>query len=148
MRLAYSNRGLTYVSLGKFGKALQDYTRAIELDSRFRDAYYNRADLRCKTGEFNKAIGDYTEAIRIDPTDFVAYYDRGAAYYAKASYDLAIADYTGYPTTTPRTQPLYVRWRTMHAAVPMPRKAIMSGRRRTSTRPASWGSRPSDETFA
>ena len=43
---AYCNRGNALTSLKKFKEALDDFTRAIEIDPRYAMAYYNRGTVR------------------------------------------------------------------------------------------------------
>ena len=49
---------------GKTDSALQDYTKAIQLNA---GAYNNRALLYETKGLHDKALADYTKAIQLDP---------------------------------------------------------------------------------
>lgn len=80
-----------------YDKAIEDYTKAIELNPNFADAYYNRglAWVAIKEKEYDKAIKDYTKAIELKPDYADAYYnERGLAWKAKGKYKEAINDYT------------------------------------------------------
>ena len=67
MSYGYSSRGNFYeYDLKDFSKALEDYTRAIELERRenFLPIYYNsRGSVYQKLNMYDKAIEDYTRAI-------------------------------------------------------------------------------------
>ncbi len=52
----YLNRGLVYFSIENNNKAIDDFTKAIELDPEFANAYQSRA-------ETLKRIGNYVEAL-------------------------------------------------------------------------------------
>ena len=44
-------------------KAITDYTKAIELNTKFADAYHNRAVAYYNRRDFDSAIKNYTKAI-------------------------------------------------------------------------------------
>jgi len=75
------------------GKAIADYSEAIEVAPDSADAYYNRGDAYDEMGEYGKAIADYSKAIELDPNHASAYYNRGCAYGEIGAYDKAIPDY-------------------------------------------------------
>ena len=56
-----------------------DFSKAIDLDSKFGEALINRCVVYEDKGEANLAIADCTAAIAINPKDAVAYNDRGVA---------------------------------------------------------------------
>jgi tetratricopeptide (TPR) repeat protein len=92
--LAFYNSGLAWYDKKDYDKAITDYTKAIEIDSKYADAYYYRGAAWHDKGNLDKAITDYTKAIAINPKDTDAYYYRGRAWYGKGDLDKAIADYT------------------------------------------------------
>ena len=60
--------------------AIEDYTRAIELDPEDAGFYINRGIAYGASGNLSPAIRDLDEAIRLRPEDAIAYYNRGTAY--------------------------------------------------------------------
>ena len=116
----YNNRGNLYKNLGKYKKAEEDYTKAIEiifnyvndnkidilyskkeysievikLRSNLSDAYYNRGNLYLNLGRNEEAEADYTKAIEINPNDAQAYNNKGTLYYNLGRYKEAEVDYT------------------------------------------------------
>ena len=73
----YSNRAEIYVQQGKLTEALQDYTKAIELDNKNGRKYYKRAIFYEEFKEdYIKALDDYSKAIELDPTDLDFLYRR------------------------------------------------------------------------
>ena len=91
--------------------AIVEYTKAIGIDSRFRNAYFFRAYSYSELGHDQNAIADYSIAIEITPGG-PAYNNRSISYkalglYANANADIAQAcsfdsKYCPPPTPTPR----------------------------------------------
>jgi len=91
--------------------AIGEYTKAIGLDSRFRNAYFYRAYSYSELGMEQDAISDYSMAIQILP-GAAAYNNRSISYsvlgqYANANADITQAcsfdiKYCPPPTPTPR----------------------------------------------
>ena len=58
----YYNRGLTHAKNGELKLAIQDYTKAIELNPEYADAYYRRSRAWLYLGEEEKAKSDMKTA--------------------------------------------------------------------------------------
>lgn len=58
-------------------KAIELYSKAIELNSFFGEAYNNRGLLKKKINDQEGALQDYNKAIELDPNDAYVYYNRG-----------------------------------------------------------------------
>jgi len=91
---AYAGRGFAYGQLDEYPKALNDFTKALELDPKYTKAYAFRGAVYGELGEYKKAINDYNEAIELDPKFATVYYTRGAAYLNLGKYQKAIDDFT------------------------------------------------------
>ncbi|HOZ70556.1 MAG TPA: tetratricopeptide repeat protein [Chitinophagaceae bacterium] len=89
----YNNSGDEKFKKNDFTGAIQDFTKAIELNPNFSNAYFNRALSRNKLQDFPGAISDYTKAIEINPEFDAAYYNRGNIYRSNKDFALAILDY-------------------------------------------------------
>src|SRR3989338_5030904 len=63
----YYARGLTHGEEGKFGRAIVDYTKALEINPDHKSAYYNRGFAYAMNGNLDQAISDYTKAIDLNP---------------------------------------------------------------------------------
>ena len=90
----FNSRGDVYSSKGQYDKALEDYSRAIQLNSQYATPYTNRGQAYMALEQYDKAIADYDEAITLDSENSYYYSLRAAAYNASERYDEAIADYT------------------------------------------------------
>ena len=102
----YLNRGRT---LTEPEKAIVDFDKVLEMDSKNVAAYLLRGRAWSTKGELDKAIADYTEAIRLDPQYKNAYAYRGSCWYSKSEYDKAIADYTEFIRLDPQYNLAYMR---------------------------------------
>ena len=65
---------------GRLDKAIEDYTKAIELNPQHANAYHNRGLAWSKKGDRDKAIEDYNKAIELNPQYADAYNNRGNAW--------------------------------------------------------------------
>jgi len=75
----YLKAGNTKYELKDYKGALQDYNKAIELNTNYAYAYYNRGIAKYELKDYSGAIQDFTKAIELDPNYAVTYYNRGAA---------------------------------------------------------------------
>jgi len=76
-----------------FDSAIADFTKAIKLDSKAKDAYFNRAGIYSQKSDYDRAIADYDMAIQINPNNEESYAFRGGAFTQKGKYDKALADF-------------------------------------------------------
>ncbi len=79
---------------GSISEAIQDYSRAIEINPLELNAYCSRGAAFVQQCEIELAIKDFTVAIRLDPDCAVAYANRGNAHILNGKYGLAIQDRT------------------------------------------------------
>ncbi len=86
------SRGFAYNHLGQYYKAIDDYSRAIEIAPNYYDAYYNRGVNYGNTSQWANAASDFTKVIEHEPGNFLAYSNRGVAYGNLGQWDKSIAD--------------------------------------------------------
>ena len=53
----------------KLDRAIEDYTKAIELNPNYTDAYYNRSLVYNYKGDLDRALNDLNRAIQLNPND-------------------------------------------------------------------------------
>ena len=85
--------GVSSLNLGRPEEALEDFNRAIDIDSTKADGFLGRANALNTLKRFEEALPDYNRAIEIDPKLANAYVNRGSAYSQLGQYEKAIADY-------------------------------------------------------
>ncbi len=88
----YNNRSTGYSDKKQYDLAIQDQTRAIQLDPTNASAYYNRAGDYHNKGEDAKALPDADRSIALAPTAN-HFQIRGEIYEKLGQRDQAIADY-------------------------------------------------------
>ena len=103
----YNREGDRCYSLKQYKEAVENYTRAIQLQANNSIFYNNRGCSYDNLGEYNKAISDYNVAIAIGPLNAVFYYNRGHSYDKLEEYDKAISDYTRAIELSPNNATAY-----------------------------------------
>jgi len=90
---AYLNRGLTRISAGRPEEAVEDLTRAIELNADSADAHANRAFALVRLQRLELALADFDRAIEIDPGRPIYYRLRGGVREMLGDHPTACADW-------------------------------------------------------
>ena len=90
---AYLYRGSALRAKGEQDRAIADYTEAIRLDPKLREAYNNRGLAWRSKGDTERAVADFTQAIRIDPKYAMAYSNRAETFRLAGDYDRALPDF-------------------------------------------------------
>jgi len=85
--------GVANLNKSKPEKALDDFTRAIQIETQKAGGYLGRANALNTLGRYQEAIDDYDRVIQIDPKLANAYVNRATAYVHLGKTKLAIADY-------------------------------------------------------
>ncbi len=74
---SYFETGYEKYNRGDYKGAIQDYTKAIELNPRYALAYHWRGNAKFSLKDYRGAIQDYTKAIELDPKNAWLYLNRG-----------------------------------------------------------------------
>ena len=82
------------MDLKNYDGAIEDYSRAIEIDRSQPLSYINRADLLLKLNDLNGAIADFSRAISLQPKNADLYYLRANAMMELDNFKDAITDFT------------------------------------------------------
>src|SRR6185503_4827268 len=62
-----NSKGFRQAKKGNYARAVELFSRALELNPYYTEAWYNRALAQSKLKEYSKAIQDYTQAIELRP---------------------------------------------------------------------------------
>ncbi len=92
---AYNKRGNAYEALKKDDLAIEDYSRAIDINPDDADAYFYRGFTYRLKRDYEKAIKDYNKAIKLKPDHAAAHLHRADAYRVTGrDSELVIKDYS------------------------------------------------------
>ena len=92
--LAYYNRGLFLAQTQQLREeAIEDYSRAIEIDPNMFVAYINRGNEITRLHRYRHALQDYERAVEIRPNSPEAVYFRGICSMKLGDYHAAIEDF-------------------------------------------------------
>jgi serine/threonine-protein kinase len=96
---AYYQRGMDHEQHKRFKEALADYSKAIELNPKLRDAYFSRSSIYSghppqDKRDYKKAVADLTKVLEIAPKDYAARFNRALCHEILKEYDRAIAEYS------------------------------------------------------
>ena len=73
------SRGCRKFDSKYYVEALDDYTKAIELNPGHAQAYINRGNIKAELEDHKGAVDDYDKAIELDPNYFKPYHQRGVS---------------------------------------------------------------------
>jgi tetratricopeptide (TPR) repeat protein len=94
----------------KYLQAVEDFTRALEIDPDFFQVYIRRTVCFRHLGEYQKALQDVEAYIRLRPHDDMAYLARAGCHEWVGNYEAALRDYTQAIELAPeKIEPIYYR---------------------------------------
>ena len=94
---------------GNYQGAIDDWSKAIEINPEFAAAYNNRGYAKYNLNDYQGAIADYDKAIENNPQDEIVYLNRGVAKYNLKDYKGAITDLDQYIEINPHhANPYYI----------------------------------------
>ncbi|GAB4859703.1 Serine/threonine-protein phosphatase 5 [Ancistrocladus abbreviatus] len=65
----WANRAFAHIRLEEYGSAVQDASKAIEIDPKYSKGYYRRGAAHLAMGKFKDALKDFQQVKRICPND-------------------------------------------------------------------------------
>jgi serine/threonine-protein phosphatase 5 len=98
----FKEEGNAYFKAAKFNKAIEAYTKCLELDETNTAVLCNRAFAHLKLEAFGSALTDANAALEIDPNFVKAYYRRATAHLALGKNELALKDLKRVVTIVPK----------------------------------------------
>jgi tetratricopeptide (TPR) repeat protein len=87
---AYMARGSVYARGFSYENAIEDYTKAIELDGSSMAAYNNRGVVYTAMQDYEKAAADFDKVLELDAAYIPGYNNRSIVYAIQGDYDSAI----------------------------------------------------------
>jgi tetratricopeptide (TPR) repeat protein len=77
---------------GNNDSAIEEFTKAVELDPDYYYAYYNRALVNYQNGELESSLSDYNKAIELHPDNAYWIFERGFLHLEIGDKEKAIID--------------------------------------------------------
>lgn len=77
----YNHRGLVYFALSEYDKAIDDFTRAIEMGTQDTRVFTNRGLTYRMLHQFDKALSDFNKSLDLNPLWPDTFYGRSLTYY-------------------------------------------------------------------
>lgn len=93
MHVVLLSRGQCYLEKGQLQKALQDFTRVIQMVPNHDIGYFCRGQALRRLGDLTQALADLNHAIEIDPSSATNYRERGRIYADCHESSRALDDY-------------------------------------------------------
>ncbi len=87
---AYMMRGAAYVREQQYDRAIQDYTRASQLDPKLLGAFNNRGIIYVALKDYDRAKSDFDKVLEIDSKSILGMNNRSVLYAVQGDYDNAI----------------------------------------------------------
>ncbi len=87
------NAGLVAMKNGNFREALQNFTKAAEMNPNEFKYYNDRGVAHKRLGDLEKALADYNKSLEINPHYTNALNNRGVIHLEQGRYDEALADF-------------------------------------------------------
>ncbi|MDE2465992.1 MAG: tetratricopeptide repeat protein, partial [Alphaproteobacteria bacterium] len=91
--VAYFYLGITRGDLGQYESAVEDFTRALAINSNLALAYLSRCKAQYELQQFRAGISDCDEYVKRNPEDYEGYYVRGILRSRARDQSGALADY-------------------------------------------------------
>ncbi|MDR0389183.1 MAG: tetratricopeptide repeat protein [Spirochaetaceae bacterium] len=108
--LIHKHRGMAHFAQSRYGEAVEDFSRSLELDPKSYKASYYRGVVHSVLKEYDKAIDDFTRSLSINPYQHYCLYRRAQAYYHLGDYPGALADCESALVLEPSVEPI-IRFR-------------------------------------
>jgi len=90
--IIYKHRGMANFACSRYTEAIEDFTHALEFDSKSYKAAYYRGVVYSVQKQYSQAIDDYTLSLSINPYQPFCLFRRGQAYYHIGDYPQALSD--------------------------------------------------------
>jgi tetratricopeptide (TPR) repeat protein len=100
----YNSRGIAKAKNQDYTGAIEEYNKALQIDSNSAIVLYNSGIAKAKLQEYRAAISDYTKSINLSP-DADTYFNRGLSYFKLSEYSEAILDFNKALSLNPKINP-------------------------------------------
>jgi len=90
--LIHIHRGMAYTAESDYKQALEDFSRALELDQKSAKAYYYRGVVYSILTKYSEALEDFHQCLRLNPYQYDPIFCRAQIYFHLGDYSQALID--------------------------------------------------------
>ena len=101
----YRRRADESIAKGDFDAAVNDYNKALELNSTETSLYLNRGLAFFNKKNYDSAIADFDKAIELNPKEAMFYFNRANSFERTGNFQKAVADYGKTIEIDPANEP-------------------------------------------
>jgi len=94
-------KGVDYINQGDYQQAIEEFNRALTIDSKYVDAYCGIGIAYLHQKKYKEAVEAFKKVIALDPDKAIAYYLLGMAYEEIMNYGEAIAAWNKFLALSP-----------------------------------------------
>jgi tetratricopeptide (TPR) repeat protein len=120
----YNFQGETNLSKNFYKNAIQDFSRALEINPNYVDALINRGSAYAELGQFNDALMDFNRALKFEKRDAEIFNKRGEIYLQNKMFNEAIKDFTCALVLNPMFSDAYLNRGRAYSEKGMPEEAM------------------------
>jgi len=120
----FNSRAKLYFNLKKYPEAMENYNKAIAMDSTEGEYFINRGAVWALTNQLDKALADFNTGLRLDPKHANGYKNRSLVYQTTGQWNLAIADLDAYLNMHPEDADLWYERGRLKNVVSKPEEAL------------------------
>lgn len=103
----YNSRAKLYFNQQKYQPAMEDYNKAIEMDSTVGEYYINRGAVWALTNQLQQALLDFNKGLQLDPEHANGYKNRSLIYQSFSQWDKSLEDVSTYLRMHPEDADLW-----------------------------------------
>ncbi|HJW28219.1 MAG TPA: tetratricopeptide repeat protein, partial [Saprospiraceae bacterium] len=103
----FNSRAKLYFNLKKYPEAMENYNKAIAMDSTEGEFYVNRGAVYALTNQLDLALKDFNIGLRLDPKHANGYKNRSLIFQTLGQWDKAISDIDMYLAMHPEDADLW-----------------------------------------
>ncbi len=120
----FNSRAKLYFNLQKYQEAMDNYNKAIEMDSTEGEYYINRGAVWALTNQLDLALKDFNNGLRLDPNHANGYKNRSLVFQNRGQWDLAMADIDKYLKMHPEDADLWYEYGRLKNVVNKPQEGL------------------------
>ena len=121
----YINKGIAYLEQDKADLAIEQFTKAIELDPNNINYYLKRGEVYQAQQSLELALADFDKALELNPQNSKTLLSRGTVYSSQKKLDLALADFNKAIALNPQYTEAYRRRAFLYMQQQQPELAIV-----------------------